>query len=76
MMNSFDYYKFVSDLIAGIFILPSMVHNTLNNKIDYSERFYSASDLAIFSSVDETQSGAAVFFGVMGVLSTMTSVFR
>ena len=76
MLNVFIIDLFVSDLIAGIFILPSMVHNTLNNKIDYSERFYSASDLAVFASVDETQSGTAVFFGVMGVLSTMTSVFR
>ena len=53
-----------------------MVHNALNSNIDHSERLYSSSDLAIFASVDETQSGTAVFFGVMGVLSTITAVFR
>ena len=63
------------DLIAGVFVIPSIVHNSLNS-IDYNRQVYSTLEVATFASTDETPSAEAAFFGVMGIISTITAVFR
>ena len=68
--------NFLADLIAGIFVLPSIVHNILS-KIDYeASTILNSTDVPRVFEIDETYVASARFFGVMSILSTITAVYR
>ena len=68
-------FFFCSDLISGAFVLPSMVHNALTT-IDYNRQVYNVTEVSVFVTADETSSAEASFFGVMGIVSSITAVLR
>ena len=68
-------WQFFVDLIFGVLVLPSMVHNSLTT-MDFDRYLYSEQELAVFASVEVTNSTKEMFFGVAAILSSFAAVYR
>ena len=75
-IESFSFKNEIfSDLIFGILVLPSMVHNS-QTTIDFDRHLYSEKELAIFASMEVTKSRKENFFGVATILSSVAAIYR